>query len=181
MEGACVCVSVWEAPRRHPPPPPPPPYQVPSLFKPSGPHPGPSPVPPGPSSYAEYVVQQSVPTASPGTTEPVPVPVSTAGVPPRPPQPPEPGGGGPPRGAVPGGGGSSAGDVPPLPVLKPGAKSSSIIVSPRQVRGGGGQRRGGPGAIPVYGGGPSPGVIPQYFGDQRDHALVFWGSGGTVP
>ncbi|XP_049651991.1 DNA excision repair protein ERCC-1 [Accipiter gentilis] len=105
---------------------------VPSLFKPSGPHPGPSPVPPGPSSYAEYVVQQSVPTASPGTTEPVPVPVSTAGVPPRPPQPPEPGGGGPPRGAVPGGGGSSAGDVPPLPVLKPGAKSSSIIVSPRQ-------------------------------------------------
>uniref|UniRef100_A0A8B9NJE4 DNA excision repair protein ERCC-1 n=1 Tax=Accipiter nisus TaxID=211598 RepID=A0A8B9NJE4_9AVES len=105
---------------------------VPSLFKPSGPPPGRPPVPPGPSSYAEYVVQQSVPTASPGTTEPVPVPVSTAGVPPRPPQPPEPGGGGPPGGAVPGGAGSSAGDVPPLPVLKPGAKSSSIIVSPRQ-------------------------------------------------
>ncbi|XP_074876408.1 DNA excision repair protein ERCC-1 [Buteo buteo] len=105
---------------------------VPSLFKPSGPPPGPPPVPPGPSSYAEYVVQQSVPTASPGTTEPVPVPVSTAGAPPRPPQPPEPGGGGPPGEAVPGGGGGSARDVPPLSVLKPGAKSSSIIVSPRQ-------------------------------------------------
>ncbi|XP_029861869.1 LOW QUALITY PROTEIN: DNA excision repair protein ERCC-1, partial [Aquila chrysaetos chrysaetos] len=87
---------------------------------------------PPPAPPAEYVVQQSVPTACPGTTEPVPVPVSTTGAPPRPPQPPEPGGGGPPGGAVPGGGGGSAGDVPPLPVLKPGAKSSSIIVSPRQ-------------------------------------------------
>ncbi|KAM9589012.1 DNA excision repair protein ERCC-1-like isoform 2-T2 [Morphnus guianensis] len=107
-------------------------FTVPSLFKPSGPPPGHPPVPPGPSSYAEYVVQQSVPTACPGATEPAPIPVSTAGAPPRPPQPPEPGGGGPPGAAVPGGGGGSAGDVPPLPVLKPGAKSSSIIVSPRQ-------------------------------------------------
>ncbi|XP_072704950.1 DNA excision repair protein ERCC-1 isoform X1 [Ciconia boyciana] len=104
---------------------------VPSLFKPSaapGPPPGPPP-PPGPSSYAEYVVQQSsAVTALPGAAEPAPVPPSAAG-PPRPPPVPE-AGGGPPGGAAPGGG--SPGEVPPLPALKPGAKSSSIVVSPRQ-------------------------------------------------
>uniref|UniRef100_A0A663FHJ4 ERCC excision repair 1, endonuclease non-catalytic subunit n=1 Tax=Aquila chrysaetos chrysaetos TaxID=223781 RepID=A0A663FHJ4_AQUCH len=115
-------VSVWEAPRRPAPP----------ASSPSGPVAFQTLWAPPPAPPAEYVVQQSVPTACPGTTEPVPVPVSTTGAPPRPPQPPEPGGGGPPGGAVPGGGGGSAGDVPPLPVLKPGAKSSSIIVSPRQ-------------------------------------------------
>ncbi|KAM6188799.1 LOW QUALITY PROTEIN: DNA excision repair protein ERCC-1 [Sarcoramphus papa] len=107
---------------------------VPSLFKPSaappGPLPGPPPPPPpGPSSYAEYVVQQSAATAGPGATEPVPAPANAAGALPRPPPAPEPGGD-PPGGATPGG--DIPGDVPPLPVLKPGAKSSSIIVSPRQ-------------------------------------------------
>ncbi|KAM9270703.1 LOW QUALITY PROTEIN: DNA excision repair protein ERCC-1 [Cariama cristata] len=116
---------------------------VPSLFKPSaappGPPTGPPPLPPGPSSYAEYVVQQSVvpavpgaaepAPAVPGATEPAPAPTSTAGSPPRPPPAPEPGGG-PLGGAAPGGG--SPGNVPPLPVLRPGAKSSSIVVSPRQ-------------------------------------------------
>ncbi|KAM9257530.1 DNA excision repair protein ERCC-1 [Morus bassanus] len=113
---------------------------VPSLFKPSvpvtgpplgSPPPPPPPPPPGPSSYAEYVVQQSAATAVPGPAEPTPAPRSAARAPPLPPPPGA--GGGPPGGAAPGGG--SPGDVPPhppLPVLKPGAKSSSIIVSPRQ-------------------------------------------------
>ncbi|XP_063174637.1 DNA excision repair protein ERCC-1 isoform X4 [Chroicocephalus ridibundus] len=95
---------------------------VPSLFKPSAARPEPPPVlpppPPGPSSYAEYVVQQS---AAPGAAEPLPAS-------PRPSPAPEPDG--PPEGGVPGGGGPGA--VPPLPVLKPGAKSSGIVVSPRQ-------------------------------------------------
>ncbi|CAM9114408.1 unnamed protein product [Bubo scandiacus] len=107
--------------------------QVPSLFKPSaaapGVPPGPPPLSPGPSSYAEYVVQQSAPTASPGAAEPTPGSPSVAGAPPGNPPALE-SGGGPPGGSAPGGG--SPGDVPPLPVLKPGAKSSSIIVSPRQ-------------------------------------------------
>ncbi|XP_054039884.1 DNA excision repair protein ERCC-1 isoform X2 [Rissa tridactyla] len=95
---------------------------VPSLFKPSAARPEPPPVlappPPGPSSYAEYVVQQS---AAPGAAEPLPAS-------PRPSPAPEPDG--PPEGGVPGGGGPGA--VPPLPVLKPGAKSSGIVASPRQ-------------------------------------------------
>ncbi|XP_074423406.1 DNA excision repair protein ERCC-1 isoform X4 [Larus michahellis] len=95
---------------------------VPSLFKPSAARPEPPPVlpppPPGPSSYAEYVVQQS---DAPGAAEPLPAS-------PRPSPAPEPDG--PPEGGVPGGGGPGA--VPPLPVLKPGAKSSGIVVSPRQ-------------------------------------------------
>ncbi|XP_074021287.1 DNA excision repair protein ERCC-1 [Numenius arquata] len=103
---------------------------VPSLFKPSAPPPEPPPglppPPPGPSSYAEYVVRQST---APGAAELVPAPGSTAGASPQPPPAPEPGGG-PPGGAAPGGG--DPGAVPPLPVLKPGAKSSSIVVSPRQ-------------------------------------------------
>ncbi|XP_074666185.1 DNA excision repair protein ERCC-1 isoform X3 [Strix aluco] len=106
---------------------------VPSLFKPSaaapGVPPGPPPLPPGPSSYAEYVVQQSAPRASPGAAEPTLGSPSAAGAPPGHPPTLE-SGGGPPGGAAPGGG--SPGDVPPLPVLKPGAKSSSIVVSPRQ-------------------------------------------------
>ncbi|NXV95323.1 ERCC1 protein, partial [Calonectris borealis] len=104
---------------------------IPSLFKPSaappGPPPEPPPLPPGPKSYAEYVVRQS---AVPGAAEPAPAPASVgAGAPPRLPPAPAPGGG-PPGGAAAAGGGP--GDVPALPVLKPGAKSSSIIVSPRQ-------------------------------------------------
>uniref|UniRef100_A0A8C8B5T2 ERCC1-like central domain-containing protein n=1 Tax=Otus sunia TaxID=257818 RepID=A0A8C8B5T2_9STRI len=95
---------------------------------PGGP-PGPPPPPPGPSSYAEYVVQQSAPTASPGGAEPAPGPPSAAGAPPGHPPALESGGGGP-GGPVPGG--SSPEDLPPLPVLRPGAKSSSIVVSPRQ-------------------------------------------------
>ncbi|XP_074666183.1 DNA excision repair protein ERCC-1 isoform X1 [Strix aluco] len=110
---------------------------VPSLFKPSaaapGVPPGPPPLPPGPSSYAEYVVQQSAPRASPGAAEPTLGSPSAAGAPPGHPPTLE-SGGGPPGGAAPGGG--SPGDVPPLPVLKPGAKSSSIVVSPRQDMGG---------------------------------------------
>ncbi|XP_074786817.1 DNA excision repair protein ERCC-1 isoform X2 [Athene noctua] len=106
---------------------------VPSLFKPSaaapGVPPGPPPPPPGPSSYAEYVMQQSAPTASLGDAEPAPGTPCAVGAPPGHPPALE-SGGGPPVGAAPGGG--SPGDVPPLPVLRPGAKSSSIIVSPRQ-------------------------------------------------
>ncbi|XP_075581563.1 LOW QUALITY PROTEIN: DNA excision repair protein ERCC-1 [Pelecanus crispus] len=103
---------------------------VPSLFKPSGAPPAPPPLlPSGPGSYAEYVVQQSVPTAGSGATEPTPAPTSAAGASPGPPPTPQPGG------ALPGGAaasGGSPGAVPPLPVLRPGAKSSSIVVSPRQ-------------------------------------------------
>ncbi|KAM6228826.1 DNA excision repair protein ERCC-1 [Spheniscus humboldti] len=97
---------------------------VPSLFKPSAARPGPPPSPPGPGSYAEYAVRQSAATAGPGAAEPAPAPVSTAGAAPRRPPAPEPGAGPP--------GGGSPGDLPPLPVLKPGAKSSGIVVSPRQ-------------------------------------------------
>ncbi|KAM6307790.1 LOW QUALITY PROTEIN: DNA excision repair protein ERCC-1 [Podargus strigoides] len=94
---------------------------VPSLFKasaaPLGARPASPQPPPGPRSYAEYVVQQS---ALPAAAEPAPAPASAAGGAPRQSPPvPEPGGGHP-------------GAVPPLPVLKPGAKSSGIIVSPRQ-------------------------------------------------
>ncbi|NXN22831.1 ERCC1 protein, partial [Nycticryphes semicollaris] len=95
----------------------------------AAPHKPPSgvpPLPPGPSSYAEYVVQQS---AAPGAAEQVLAPGSTAGASPRLPPASETDGG-PPRGAAPGGGDPEA--VPPLPVLKPGAKSNSIVVSPRQ-------------------------------------------------
>lgn len=103
------------------------------------------PPPSGPSSYAEYVVQQS---DAPGAAEPLPAS-------PRPSPAPEPDG--PPEGGVPGGGGPGA--VPPLPVLKPGAKSSGIVVSPRQVRGVGAGEGWGD-HPPVSGGprGPSPGV-----------------------
>ncbi|XP_064296175.1 DNA excision repair protein ERCC-1 [Phalacrocorax carbo] len=108
---------------------------VPSLFKPSAPPTGdppgspPSP-PPGPSSYAEYVVQQSA-AAGPGPAEPIPASTSAARAHPAPPAG---AGGGPAGGAAPGGGGprDAPPPQPPLPVLKPGAKSSSIVVSPRQ-------------------------------------------------
>uniref|UniRef100_A0A8B9QBY8 DNA excision repair protein ERCC-1 n=1 Tax=Apteryx owenii TaxID=8824 RepID=A0A8B9QBY8_APTOW len=100
----------------------PPPCQVPSLFKPSaasGPPEKKPPEPPGPRSYAEYVVKQTATSAPPGAA-PAPA-VAPAGE--------VRAAAGPPPGAGDGGG---PGDVAPLPVLKPGAKSSSIIVSPRQ-------------------------------------------------
>ncbi|NXI41415.1 ERCC1 protein, partial [Galbula dea] len=102
----------------------------PLLFKASGAPlralPGTPSLPPGPSSNTEDTVQQSdVPEA----TQPTLAPSSAAGTLPRPSPAPSPGGDRP-EGAALGGGG--AGEVPPLPVLKPGAKSSSIVVSPRQ-------------------------------------------------
>ncbi|NXS15350.1 ERCC1 protein, partial [Mystacornis crossleyi] len=112
---------------------------VPSLFRASAapapvPVPVPVPVPPGPGSYAEFVVR-----GSGGTGKDPPGPLRTAG---------ERGGdpgaaGTAPPGPLPGPLGTPgerdqnrdqnrAREVPPLPVLKPGTKSSSIIVSPRQ-------------------------------------------------
>ncbi|XP_068766223.1 DNA excision repair protein ERCC-1 [Struthio camelus] len=91
---------------------------VPSLFKPSAasdpPEKPPEPTPSGPGtfSYAEYVVKQ---TAAPA---PAAAPAGEAATP-----------AGPPSGPGAGGG---PGDVAPLPALRPGTKSSSIIVSPRQ-------------------------------------------------
>ncbi|NWQ71854.1 ERCC1 protein, partial [Neopipo cinnamomea] len=85
----------------------PPPRQIPSLFRPSAAPPAePTPVSGDRGSYAEYVVRRS---ETPETTPPEP--------PPAPARPPP----------IPG-----EREVPPLPVLKPGTKSSSIIVSPRQ-------------------------------------------------
>ncbi|XP_025921217.1 DNA excision repair protein ERCC-1 isoform X2 [Apteryx rowi] len=99
---------------------------VPSLFKPSAASGPPEkkplePEPPGPRSYAEYVVKQTATSAPPGAA-PAPA-VAPAGE--------VRAAAGPPPGAGDGGGGGP-GDVAPLPVLKPGTKSSSIIVSPRQ-------------------------------------------------
>ncbi|XP_069738642.1 DNA excision repair protein ERCC-1 isoform X6 [Phaenicophaeus curvirostris] len=84
---------------------------VPSLFKASAaPPPAPPPVS-GPSSYADFVVQRAVAPPAPDPPKPVQV------TPPNP---------------EPGGVGGVGAELPPLPAIKPGAKSSSIIVSPRQ-------------------------------------------------
>ncbi|XP_064359149.1 DNA excision repair protein ERCC-1 [Dromaius novaehollandiae] len=124
---------------------------VPSLFRPSaasGPPGGaPAPALPGPPSYAEYVMRQAAageagapageakapagearaPTGEArAPTGEAKAPTGEAGAPTGEAKAPT----GPPPGA--GSGGNGAGDVAPLPPLKPGAKSSSIIVSPRQ-------------------------------------------------